>query len=75
MRIDVRAGTTEKLERIGVRNEAANHSMPWLPRVTKPWMHNKAFFKLENDVVNIGLGRGDALEIFNCNIVGCGRVR
>ena len=75
MEIKVGAGTTEKLAEIGVRNAAAEHPFPSMPLVGKGWMENNAYFKMENDVLNIGLGNGEALDIFNCNIVSCGPVK
>jgi hypothetical protein len=75
MKIEVKAGTTSQLEKIGVRNAAAAHPYPNMPLVGKGWMERKAFFKLEDDILNIGLGNGNALNIFNCNVVNCGVVR
>jgi len=41
---------------------------PDLPLVESPWMKTNAFFKVEGNQVNIGLGLGNALKIFNSNI-------
>ena len=35
----------------------------------KNWRNNNSFFKIEENVLNIGLGRGKALDIFNDNII------
>ncbi len=32
------------------------------------WTEDYAFFNAEGDQINIGLGKGKALEIFNSNI-------
>ncbi len=36
-----------------------------MPQVSKGWQMTNAFFKGEGKIVNIGLGKGDALDIFN----------
>jgi hypothetical protein len=33
------------------------------------WSETSAFFKGEGDLVNMGLGKGRALELFNENLV------
>ncbi|MBN8851225.1 MAG: hypothetical protein BGO55_10020 [Sphingobacteriales bacterium 50-39] len=71
--INVKPGTAKQLEGIGVRNAASGHPYGELPLVEKGWGQSKAFFKLETNVeglkqVNIGLGKGKALELFNKNI-------
>ena len=65
----VKAGTTDSLLGIGVRN-AGLTAEPYgsLPLVSRGWTSSDAFFKLEGATVNIGLGRGAALDIFNSNI-------
>lgn len=40
--------------------------MPYVSGVK--WTEDSAFFKAEGLHINIGLGRGSALEIFNSNI-------
>jgi hypothetical protein len=37
--------------------------------VSRGWMKNNAFFKAEKGFINIGLGYGKALDIFNKGIV------
>jgi hypothetical protein len=44
--------------------------MPDLPEVKSGWGKNKALFKFEDGPVNIGLGRGSALQEFNESIAG-----
>lgn len=41
-------------------------NMPYVSGVK--WTENFAFFKAEDSQINIGLGKGKALEIFNSNI-------
>ena len=66
----VQAGTTESLMGIGVRSAGLSEdAYSSLPLVQKGWGSSGAFFKLEEGVVNIGLGRGTALNTFNRNIV------
>lgn len=43
---------------------------PQLPEVRPRWGRSNALFKPEGDQVNIGLGRGAALDIFNDSIRG-----
>lgn len=66
--INLRPGTVNALEKIGVRNDAAGHPFSALPLVQKGWMRSNAFFKAEGGQINIGLGTGDALKTFNSNI-------
>lgn len=69
----LRGGTTESLMNIGVRNAGlTGEAFQSLPLVQRGWTSNSAFFKLEGDVINIGLGRGTALETFNNNILTFG---
>jgi|GEM_PF-4833768 len=77
---ELKPGTTEALESIGVRDVSAAASvqygsMPYQFEVND-WTMNNAYFKGEGknisgleDLVNIGLGRGKALDIFNGNII------
>lgn len=53
---------------MGVRNAAAGHPYGYLPLVGKGWKATNAFFKVEGTQINIGLGSGNALNIFNSNI-------
>lgn len=74
VQFNVRAGTTDSLLSMGVRNAGLNGA-PYgnLPLVQSGWGSSSAFFKLEGNVVNIGLGRGRALNTFNENIVNFSR--
>nr|WP_319396639.1 hypothetical protein [uncultured Desulfobacter sp.] len=67
---NVKPGTTDALKSIGVRDgsKIARQQVGDLPTVSKGWNTNNAFFKGEGNQVNIGLGEGKALEIFNNNI-------
>lgn len=46
-----------------------------MPVVSKGWTKTSAYFKLECGVVNIGLGQGTALEIFNESIIGFSKIK
>ncbi|SFM67630.1 RHS repeat-associated core domain-containing protein [Chitinophaga sp. YR627] len=68
-------GTTAKLEAIGVRNAGniINEAYPSMPIMKGRWRAAKSYFKQETNKyglkqINIGLGNGKALEIFNKNI-------
>ena len=65
-------GTTQALRGIGVRahGKKSEDLLPDLPQVKKRWTRSKALFKPEGDQINIGLGKGRALEIFNEGIRG-----
>jgi hypothetical protein len=56
---------------IGVRDgsAAASSAFPNMPLVSRGWTSTSAFFKGEGGVVNIGLGRGSALNTFNDSIL------
>jgi hypothetical protein len=41
-----------------------------MPLVSSGWTSTSAFFKGEGGILNIGLGRGPALDIFNDAILG-----
>ena len=41
-----------------------------MPLVSKGWTTANAFFKAEGAQINIGLGRGTALDLFNSNLRG-----
>lgn len=70
VQFNVQAGTADALKVIGVRNAGLNSGAYGnLPLVQRGWGSSNAFFKLEGNVVNIGLGRGSALDTFNNNIV------
>jgi hypothetical protein len=76
-------GTLEALEKIGVRNDDSERMMSFfsdMPHVTSVngWTKNNAMFKTEGSTlpppigptgqINIGLGKGTAIDIFNQNI-------
>lgn len=66
----VQAGTTDALMGMGVRNAGLNGgAYGGLPLVQSGWGSSSAFFKLEGNVVNVGLGKGAALDTFNGNIL------
>lgn len=66
--INLKPGTLSQLEAIGVRNASSGHPFGHLPLVGKGWKGTNAFFKVEGHQVNIGLGNGRALSIFNSSI-------
>lgn len=76
-------GTLDALESVGVRNDATDRIMgyfPDMPHVTtvSGWTQSRAMFKTEgrslappvgpDGQINIGLGRGTAIDIFNQNL-------
>jgi len=67
----VKAGTTKSLEDIGVRDasDLTKDAYSNMPTVSKGWTSSNAYFKGEGDQINIGLGKGNALDTFNGNIV------
>lgn len=67
-RIQINAESTVSLEKIGGRGASKAHTMPYLPKVAKGWKSSNAYFKVEGTNLNIGLGDGKALNIFNTNI-------
>jgi hypothetical protein len=68
----MRAGTTDALAGVGVRDASAvaAGAYPNMPLVSRGWTATSAFFKGEGGIINIGLGRGTALDIFNDAIQG-----
>ena len=74
---NVKPGTTDALKGIGVRDSSkiARRQYGDLPTVSQGWKTNNAYFKGEGAQVNIGLGKGKALETFNNNIQGYTVVR
>jgi len=66
----VNAGTTNALQLIGVRDSSNLTGSLYgnMPIVNSGWTSTNAFFNAEGSVVNIGLGKGIALNIFNNNI-------
>jgi hypothetical protein len=85
VKLTVKAGTTARLKEIGVRDtsRAMARLEPDMPTVYKGWNRDAAFFKFETSrknpslpgQVNIGLGKGSALDTFNDNILGHERLR
>ena len=78
VRVEVAAGTQSSLLQIGSRSGKVTWApCQSLPVVKRGWTYNQAFFKLEGDtrpVVNIGLGKGEALDRFNNSILQYMRV-
>lgn len=67
----MKRGTIEQLENIGIAGE--NNKMVLrkhqnLKQDISPWNENYSRFKLEKGQVNIALGKGKALDLFNNNI-------
>jgi RHS repeat-associated protein len=74
VKFSVRAGTQDALAGIGIRDSSAVSSVAY-PDMPSPqnfsgWTRTSAYFKGEGGVLNIGLGRGPALDIFNDAILG-----
>jgi len=79
VKLVVKDGTTKSLAKIGVRDGSSlvRSLYPKMLHVTdvNRWTRNHAYFKQEGqregfkNLVNIGLGRGRALDIFNRNIL------
>jgi hypothetical protein len=67
VQFSVQAGTKDALTSIGVRDTSAlaSGAYPDMPIVSGGWAETNAFFKGEGDLINIGLGRGSALDLFN----------
>lgn len=67
----VKKGTTKSLENIGVRDTSnlTTETYSSMPTVSKGWTSINAYFKAEGDQINIGLGKGTAVDIFSNNIV------
>jgi hypothetical protein len=72
----VAEGTMSNLEEIGVRHasRATAEAYPDMPVVSGRWRQVAALFKSEKEFMNIGLGGGRALDIFNDAILGFDRV-
>ncbi len=73
----VRPGTTEQLAALGVRDRSSltAGTYPNMPVGRSGWPSTGAYFKAESGQINIGLGRGPALELFNQNMTGYNVVR
>ena len=76
VKFTVRNRTVNWLMKIGVRDTSPMLSSmyPSMPIVSKGWMATNAYFKLEQGIINIGLGYGKALDIFNKGILMFGLV-
>lgn len=68
---NVQPGTTDSLVGVGVRDGSAAtaNAYPGMPGVSSGWSSTSAFFKAEGAQINIGLGRGSGLDIFNDGII------
>ena len=77
VKFNMEPGTTSALEGVGVRDASAATQVayPDMPAVSKGWTSQNAFFKGEGDQINIGLGKGTALDTFNKGIQGFERIR
>lgn len=81
----VKHGTLDKLMDCGVKNDETRKMMEYFPKMlhvfeVKHWEKHHALFKTEGHKlnmtqINIGLGTGDALALFNENIVAFQRVK
>jgi hypothetical protein len=67
VRFSVAPGTTQALAAVGVRDSSMLTATlyPQMPVVSSGWVATSAFFKSEGGVINVGLGSGTALDIFN----------
>lgn len=68
----VKRGTIDELRNIGIAaedNKIVLRQFPGLKSDISPWNNKFARFKLEKGQVNIALGNGSALEIFNSNLL------
>jgi len=70
-------GVLRELESVGVRDASrlARGAYPDMPLAESGWGETNAFFKGERTQINIGLGRGAALDIFNSYIESFLRLR
>ena len=70
VRFTTKPGTMQQLADIGVTANPGTASLfPEMQSAAKGWTTSNAMFKLEGNVVNTGLGRGNALTIFNQNTI------
>ena len=67
----VNSNTTNLLQSIGVKDisKLTGNSYSTMPNVSSGWTNTNAYFKAEGTIINIGLGKGTALDIFNNNII------
>jgi filamentous hemagglutinin len=76
VRIATQPGTSERLQQIGVAaNEPAAAAFPEMPIEAPNWTQTSARFKFESGQMTTQLGRGDALKIYNDNIVSAKPIR
>ncbi|WP_261458918.1 hypothetical protein [Serratia fonticola] len=72
VRFDLKAGTTDALKAIGVRDNSkvtrAFSDMPFVSTIKDGWKNSYAYFKGERGQLNIGLGTGKTLDVFNAGI-------
>lgn len=71
VKFTVRNRTVNWLTKISVRDSSTlvGSKYPFMPSVFKGWMKTNAYFKAEGTLINIGLGHGYALELFNKGIL------
>jgi len=67
VRFHLSTDALNELKNIGVKDSAmlTQLTYPDMPMVGKGWKEKNAYFKSEGNQINIGLGRGKALDIFN----------
>lgn len=75
VRLTLRPGTTDALVNVGVRDSSAltaqaSRTCPWCRRAGPRPRHSSR----EGSQINIGLGRGAALDIFNKGLTDFGQV-
>ncbi|WP_447908392.1 RHS repeat-associated core domain-containing protein, partial [Serratia fonticola] len=75
--LNLNEGATEKLVNIGVRDTSlkVKELYPEMPTVSSGWKNKNAYFKKEDDQINIGLGTGYALDLFNENITSINLIK
>lgn len=67
-KINIKHSTYSDLMKIGVKDASSAHPFPNMPNVGRGWKSSNAFFKVEGNQMNVGLGNGKALDIFNSGI-------
>jgi len=77
VRFEMQEGTTSALAEIGVGDFSHNvkSAFPNMPPVETGWMRTNAFFKGEGELINIGLGYGQVLDLFNSMVTSITRIR
>ncbi|CAN5281001.1 hypothetical protein BH09BAC5_BH09BAC5_08850 [soil metagenome] len=70
LELELNEGTYEKLQKIGAKDYSKGTQMLDMPSISKGWMERgQTFFKYEEGGgVNIGLGNGNGLQLFNDNL-------